>query len=92
MDWTSGEYLLLEDVRKLSGQAKGSIFGNPGIRAVKELLPSGARRGEWMKTEMHWDGTAFAPLDFEDFIADPAGPFARSTAGKPIGLDPAAFR
>ena len=91
-DWTSGEYLLLEDVQKLTGQEKGSMFGNPGIRAVKELLPSGTRRGEWMKTEMHWDGKAFAPLDFGDFIADPAGPFARSAAGKPIGLDPAAFR
>ena len=91
-DWTSGEYLLLEDVRKLTGQEQGSIFGNPGIRAVKELLPSGARRGEWMKTEMHWDGDAFAPLDFGDFIAAPAGPFGRSAVGKPIGLDPAAFR
>ncbi|MCX7827183.1 MAG: hypothetical protein N2689_16760, partial [Verrucomicrobiae bacterium] len=87
-----GENLLLTDVQKLAGQEQGSIFGNPGIRVVKELLPSGAREAEWRKVELHWGGMAFRPLDFADFFADPAGPFARAADGKPIGLDPAAFR
>jgi len=91
-DWTSGERLLLEDVRRLTGQEKGSLFGNPGMRAVNELVPSGRMSAEWWKTEMHRDGASFEPLDFEDFLCDPAGPFGRSAAGRPIGLDPAAFR
>ena len=91
-DWTRGQYMLLDDVQKLTGQEKGSIFGNPGIRAVKELVPSGGPRRDWMKTEMHWGGKAFGPLDFADFFCDPDSPFGRSAAGKPIGLDPAAFR
>jgi hypothetical protein len=41
---------------------------------------------------MHWDGKAFGQWDFADFLADPASPFARAADGKPIGLDPAAFR
>lgn len=87
-----GANLLLEDVQKQAGQETGSLFGNPGIPAVKELLPSGAPQGEWRKVEMHWDGQAFQPLDFADFMTDPAGPFARAADGKPIGLDPEAFR
>jgi len=91
-DWTRGEYLLLQDVQRLTGQEKGSIFGNPGIRAVKELEPSGRQSAEWWKNEMHRVESQFAPLDFEDFFADPDGPFGRSAVGKPIGLDPTAFR
>jgi hypothetical protein len=79
-------------VQRLTGQERGSIFGNPGIRAVRELTPSGRQSTEWWKTEMHRDETPFGSLDFADFIADPAGPFGRAADEKPIGLDPAAFR
>jgi hypothetical protein len=87
-----GETFLLADMQKQTGQEKGSLFGNPGIPAVKELVPSGTPEGEWKKVEMHWDGKAFGPLDFSDFVADPKGPFGPAAAGEPIGLDPAAFR
>jgi hypothetical protein len=58
---------------------------------VKELLPSGAPQGEWQKVEMHWDGQAFRPWDFADFLLDPTSPLAHAADGKPRGLDPAAF-
>ncbi len=86
-----GVDLLLADVQRQAGQEKNSAFGNPGIRVVKELLPSGAPQGEWQKVEMHWDGQAFRPWDFADFLADPTSPLARAADGKPRGLDPAAF-
>jgi hypothetical protein len=90
--WTTGKHFLLEEVQRQTGQETGSVFGNPGIRAVKELAPAGRESAEYWKNELHWDGTSFGPLDFEDFFCDPAGPFGRSAAGRPIGLDPAAFR
>jgi hypothetical protein len=87
-----GADLFLADVQRQTGQEKGSVFGNPGVRVVKELLPSGAPEGEWRKVEMHWDGQVFRPWDFADLVADPASPLARAADGKPIGLDPTAFR
>ena len=82
----------LADVQRQAGQEEASVFGNPGIRAVKELLPSGAPESKWREVEMQWDGKAFRPWDFADFLADPASPLARAADGKPVGLDPAAFR
>jgi len=87
-----GENLMLADVQKLSSQEQNSRFGNPGIRAAAELLPSGAGGPDWQKVEMHWDGKEFAPLDFADFIPDPNNPMARAADGEPAGLDPAAFQ
>ena len=58
------------------------MFGNPGIRAVKELAPTGRESEEYRRNELHWDGTSFGPLDFEDFFCDPAGP---SAARRPVG-------
>ena len=87
-----GANLLLDEVQQQAGQETRSLFGGSGLSVVKELLPPGAPRAEWWKQEMHWDGKAFMPWDFADFMADPAGPFARAEDGKPIGLDPAAFR
>jgi hypothetical protein len=86
-----GETLVLADVQKLAGQERGSIFGNPGIRAVQELLPTRAPESEWRKVEMLWNGKTFAPLDFKDFIPAPNNPFARADDGGAIGLDPQAF-
>ena len=87
-------YLKLEDLQSEFGVERGSIFGNPGFRAVKELLPPKASRGRWRKVEMRWDSAKgeFGTLSFADFFADPNSPFARSAAGEPIGLDPTAFR
>ena len=88
-----GTYLTLAEWQKQTGQGKGSLFGNPGMRVVKELLPSGlASRRKWEQVELHRQGATFAPLSFEDFFADPRGPLGRADDGKPIGLDPAAFR
>lgn len=87
-----GADLFLADVRRQAGQELGSVFGTPGIRVVSELLPPKARESEWRKVEMHWDGKAFRTWDFADFLASPASPLARAADGKPIGLDPAAFR
>jgi hypothetical protein len=86
-----GADLLLADVQQQARQEKASVFGNPGIRVVKELLPSGAPEGEWRRVEMHWDGQTFRPWDFADFLTDPASPLARAADEKPRGLDPAAF-
>ncbi|NUQ62414.1 MAG: right-handed parallel beta-helix repeat-containing protein [Pirellulales bacterium] len=86
-----GADLLLADVQRQAGQEAASVFGNPGIRVARELLPPGAPESQWRKTEMHWDGRTFQPWDFTDFLADPAGPLARAADGKPVGLDPAAF-
>ena len=83
--------LLLAEVQQRAGQEKASVFGNPGIRVVKELLPSGAPQGQWQKVEMCWDGQTFQAWDFADFLADPASPLARAADGQPLGLDPAAF-
>ena len=87
-----GADLLLADVQRQAGQEEASVFGNPGIRAVKELLPSGAPESKWREVEMQWDGEAFRPWDFADFLADPASPLARAADGRPMGLDPDAFR
>jgi hypothetical protein len=87
-----GVDLLLADVQRRAGQEKSSRFGNPGIRIVAELLPSKARESEWRKVEMHWDGNSFRPWDFADFLISPQSPLARAADGKPIGLDPDAFR
>jgi len=86
-------YLKLKDLQSEFGVERGSFFGNPGFRVVKELLPPKASRGQWRKTEMHWDSEKreFDSPSFGDFMADPRGPFARSAANKPVGLDPAAF-
>lgn len=86
-----GERLMLADIQRQTGQEKGSFFGNPGIGAAKELTPSQGNRGEWLKVEMRWNGKAFETLGFADFFAHPNSPFARSKAGKPIGLDPKVF-
>jgi hypothetical protein len=86
-----GENLMLADVQKLSAQDQDSHFGNPGIRAAAELLPSGANNMEWSKAELHWDGKNFAPLDFADFFPDANNPLARGADGQPIGLDRTAF-
>jgi hypothetical protein len=86
-----GETLLLADVQKVMSQEQGSRFGNPGIHAAPELQPKNVAPAEWLKKEMHWDGKAFAPLDFADFIPDANNPLTRAADGKPIGLDPAAF-
>jgi hypothetical protein len=87
-----GRDLLLADVQRQTEQEKGSIFGNPGIRVVSELLPSMSPDAEWRKVEMHWDGKAFRTWDFADFLIGPECPLARAADGKPIGLDPAVFR
>lgn len=79
-------------MQRQAGQEKGSVFGNPNVRVVKQLLPSGAPEAEWRKVELNGDGQAFRPWDFADFLADPASPLARAADGKPLGLDPAAFR
>jgi len=87
-----GADLLLADVQRQAGQEKGSLFGNPGMRVVSDLLPPKTREPEWRKVEMHWDGNAFGAWDFADFMAGPTSPLARAADEKPIGLDPAAFR
>jgi hypothetical protein len=87
-----GVDLLLADVQQQAGQEKNTRFGNPGIRVVSELLPSGTRESEWRKVEMHWDGQSFRVWDFADFLISPVSPLARAADGKPMGLDPAAFR
>jgi hypothetical protein len=92
----SGQYhgakYLLEAVRKDANQEQGSRFGNPGLRAVAQLVPADGPRRDWLKAEMHWDGKAFGPLDFADFMIAPDSELARGADGKPIGPDPAAFR
>lgn len=87
-----GKDLLLADVQRQTGQEQGSVFGNPGIRVVSELLPSMARESQWRKVEMHWDGKAFREWDFADFLIPQDHSLARAADGKPLGLDPAAFR
>lgn len=88
-----GENLLLADVQSLASQEQGSAFGNPGIRAAPELLPSGAPEPQWKAAELHWDGKrrTFAPLDFADFIPAAGNPLARAGDGEPVGLEPKAF-
>ena len=86
------EKLTLAEVQKRTSQGSGSIFGNPGMKIASELVPSKSPKGEWRKAELRWNGTEFLPFAPSDFFAEPAGPFARSAAGKPIGLDPDAFR
>lgn len=92
--WSTGKSFLLDDLQKLTGQEKGSIFGNPGIRAVKELPDSGVEDAAYWQNEQHWDSKnkVFGPLDFADFFSDPNGPMGKAADGKPIGLDPDAWR
>jgi len=87
-----GRRMKIDEVRTEAGQERHSLFANPGIHAVKELVPSGDPQRAWRKHEMHWDGKTFRPLDFADFRVDPDGPMGRSAAGEPIGLEPDAFR
>ena len=47
---------------------------------------------EWRKVELRWNGSEFLPFVPSDFFAGSASPFFHSQAGKPIGLDPEAFR
>lgn len=84
--------LTLAEVQKRTSQGAGSIFGNPGMKIVGELLPPKSPKGEWRKVELRWNGTEFLPFAPSDFFADPASPFSRSEAGKPIGLVPETFR
>ena len=84
--------LMLAEVRKRAAQETNSVFGNPAMAITDDLLPTKSPKGEWMKTELRWDGEQFLPLEPEQFFADPASPLARSAAGKPVGLDPEAFR
>ena len=87
------QLFLLQHLRDQAGLERHSVFGNPGIRVVAELVPQGPLlTAAYWRDELHWDGQRFQPLDFQDFFVDPAGPFGRSAAGKPIGLDPAAFQ
>lgn len=89
---TAGTRILtLDEVQQLTSQETGSLFGNPGLRVTRELVPVGSPESEWRKVELGWDGQAYAPWTLTDFLPDPAGPFARSEAGRPIGLDPIAF-
>ena len=82
--------LLLAELRERTGQDQHTIFANPGFAAVKELKLS-YETGEHDRVELHRSGMEIEPLDFADFLADPAGPCGRAADGKPIGLDPAAF-
>jgi hypothetical protein len=84
--------LTLAEVQQRTSQEVGSLFGNPGMKLIKELLPANSPEGEWQKAELLWDGEAYLLLDFGDFVADPQSSFAHFDAGKPIGLDPVAFR
>jgi hypothetical protein len=97
----SGRELTLAELRAETGQEKHSLFGNPGIAGAKQLSPRVDKdepakndrtwTAQWMASELHQTRAEIQPLDFHHFIADPNSPFARSGAGKPIGLDPAAF-
>jgi len=105
--WTMGSGmrngldLNLAQLREKAGQDLNSIFGNPGIRVVSELVPRydddsrpltfPQKRKPHEENELHLVNGKILPLDFADFFADPSGPFAKSAAGKPIGLDPSAF-
>jgi len=92
--------LVIAELRTLTGQEKGSIFANPGMRVVKALKLKYKSRAEHSELEMHRKGDDIRPLDFADFFADEAGPCGqaastgsgRADRGKPIGLDREAFR
>jgi hypothetical protein len=86
----NSELLTLEPLRA-AGQERNSVFGNPGFRAVKQLVPGKGSVQEWRKTEVRFDAGSFAPFDFEDFFCDPTGPMGKAADGKPIGLDRRAF-
>jgi hypothetical protein len=86
-----GENLVLANVQKEVAQETDSRFGNPGIRVASQLLPPKSIPSVWQKAELRWDGKAFAPLDFADFIPDANNPLARATDGEAAGLEPQAF-
>ncbi len=77
---------------KQSGQEGGSVFGDPGLRVVKQLLPPNSSEGEWQKRELSWDGQVYLPWKVTDFLADRTSPLARSGSGQALGLDPQVFR
>ena len=97
----NGRDLTLAEMRAETGNETHSIFGNPGIAVVKQLSPRVDKddpanndrtwNAQWMTNELHQTRAEIQPLDFHHFIAAPGSPFAKSAAGKPIGLDPAAF-
>lgn len=89
-----GPKLLHADIVKLTGgQDATSRFANPGLPVLAKLYrpgKEGLARREWMSAELHLlEGGMFAPLDFVDFF--PKQPLLAAD-GKPIGLEPAAFR
>ena len=86
-----GENLVLADLQKVVAQEADSRFGNPGIRAVSQLVPMKTIPSVWQKAELRWDGKTFGTLDFADFIPDANNPLAHAADGEAAGLDPRAF-
>jgi hypothetical protein len=91
-----GQELLQADLRKLTGQEQTSTFGNPSLPWLSSLQPAGKEdhnRNAWLRHEMRLqEGGQFGALDFTDFIPPAGSPHAKAADGKPVGLDPAAFR
>jgi hypothetical protein len=77
-----GQDLVQAEVQKLIGQEKASVFANPQIPVVGELVSAGKGnfdQQEWQRRELHRTGDGFARLGFKDFM--PAGGGAAEAAG-----------
>jgi hypothetical protein len=86
-----GRELLQRDFQELSAQEKSSVFANPRIPAVAELVPPGKSNSEyqeWQRRELHRHGNTLGPLKFQDFLPAPNSPIARATDGEFYGLQP----
>ncbi|MGV3660459.1 MAG: right-handed parallel beta-helix repeat-containing protein [Prosthecobacter sp.] len=91
-----GQDLTRADLLRLTGQEKTSTFGNPAFPVLAALDPAGKEGHDhrtWLRREMRLlEADQFAPLDFADFVPSVSNPLARAADGRPVGLDPDAFR
>ena len=93
-----GNKMTWKEFTEAFGQGKTSFFANPGMKIIKEILTfkgddweSINQKNKIEEYKYNEKEKTFSPIDFEDFLS--SNPKCMKAGdGRPIGLDPAAFK